>query len=267
MLATSGGLIKMDISKSPSAIACLIATDSLNFFVLIHKIITDKTEVEYGIEKVEITDPGNEANRFRQLAFRYQEIATMANIKLRPFRSDEMPFFLKATPDERRKAIDFLEGVVSIHEETLAASEALINTCQLLWRALNRFSLVPGPDIFERITNNDVVLIYSEDQRAIFWNLQFFRFSSLTVEELFFNHWFNFTKRDPEIHKKIYEMAVDVISGKITGTFSPGIPAHEVEEVGILECTKTKMEIPYASVLTKNGKFNGLLVVQCMTII
>ena len=209
----------------------------------------------------------SEAKRFRTLALRYQEIAANAGIKLHPFRSPDMPLFEKASPDVRKAATDFLETIVSIHEETIADAETPINTQQLLWRALRRFSLVPESDIFGKITNDDVTIIYDDSQRAIFWNLQFFKFASLSVEEMFFGVWYEFTKRTPEIQQKLYEMAVNIISGKITGTFTPGVPPHEVQEVGTLECLKTMMEIPYGSVLTKNGKLGGILIVQRMRII
>lgn len=214
------------------------------------------------------TDWGEqEAKRFRTLALRYQEIGANYGIKLNPFRSPEMPLFEKATPEERKNATDFLESIVATHEETLAASEAPINTKQLVWRALRRLSLIPGSEVFDFIADDDVVLIYNDAQAAVFWNLQFFKFSSLTVEDMFFGVWYNFTKRDPAIQQKLYEMAVAVITGKITGTFEPGIPPHVVEEVDSPESLKTMMAIPYASVLTKNGKFGGILVVQRMKII
>ncbi len=208
-----------------------------------------------------------EAKRFRTLALRYQEIGANYGIKLNPFRSPEMPLFEKASSEERKKATDFLEYIVGIHEETLAALEVPINTRQLVWRALRKINLVPGPEVFDSIADDDVVVIYNDAQSAIFWNLQFFKFSSLSVEEMFFGVWYNFTKRDPAIHQKLYEMAVNVITGKITGTFVPGVPAHEVQEIDTIECVKTIMEIPYGSVLTKDGKFGGILIVQRMTVI
>ncbi len=208
-----------------------------------------------------------EAKRFRTLALRYQEIGAAYGIKLHPFRSPDMPFFEKATPEVRKKATDFLETIVDIHEETLAAKEAAINTKQLVWRALRRLSLIPGPDVFDSIADNDVVVIYGENQSALFWNLQFFKFSSFSVEEMFFGVWHNFTKRDPGIHKILYDMAMDIISGKITGNFVPPVPPHEVQELDSIECIKTIMDMPIGSVLTKNGNFAGILMVQRMTII
>lgn len=205
--------------------------------------------------------------RFEELAFRYQEIAFNSGIKLTPFRSSDRPLLSKASPEEIRNATFFLESVVSIHEETIAANEQPVNSRQLLWRALRKLSLIPKPEIFELISEDDVVVIYDETQKAVFWNLQFFNYSSLTVEELFFSHWFTFTKRDEAIHNKLYEMAVNLITGKITGIFSPDVPPHEVQEVDSLECLKTMMEIPHGCVLTKNGQLGGILIVQRMRII
>lgn len=209
----------------------------------------------------------NEVKRFQELALRYQEIAADSGIKLIPFRSTEMPLLSKASPEELRNATYFLEAVVSIHEETIAANEKPINSRQLLWRALKKFSLIPKPEIFDKISEDDVVVIYDETQKAVFWNLQFFKFASLTVEEMFFGIWYDFTKREEAIHQKLYEMAINLISGKITGIFSPDVPPHEVQEVGTLECIRTVMEIPHGCVLTKNGQLGGILIVQRMRII
>lgn len=205
--------------------------------------------------------------KFRTLALRYQEIARESGVKLRPFRSPDMPLWAKATPEARKVATDFLETIVSIHEETIAAKETPINSRQLLWRALGRLSLVPDSGIFDRITNEDVVVVYNDVQTAVFWNLQFFNFSSFTVEDMFFGVWHQMTKRDPAVHETLYKMAVNIITGKITGIFHPPVGPHTVEELDSLECTKTIMEIPCGSVLTTKGKFSGMLIIQKMKII
>lgn len=208
-----------------------------------------------------------EAERFRRLALRYQEIGALYGIKLNPFRAPHMPFFQKATPEQRKAACDHLDIIVSIHEETMAASESAINTKQLLWRALRRLSLVPRPEALDLFGDEDVVLIYNEEQLVMFWNLQFFKHSSITVEELFFAPWYNFTKREPAMQQKLMQMAQDLLSGRITGTFTPDVPEHLVEEVDTLECLKVMMAIPCGSILTKNGNWGGVLIVQKMRVI
>jgi hypothetical protein len=209
----------------------------------------------------------NDAKRFKELALRYQEIGALFDIRIHPFRSPDLPLFQKATPEQRKKVSDFLETILSIHEETLAATEAPINTRQLLWRALRRLSLVPGPEVFEKIQDEDVVVIYGEEQKAVFWNLQFFKFSSFSVEEMFFGDWYVSTKREPLIQEKLYQMAVSIMSGKITGLFVPDVPPHEVEEIDSIERMKTLMEIPFGSVLTKDGSFGGIMLIKRMRVL
>lgn len=212
-------------------------------------------------------DDKNELEKFRELALRYADIAKQEGIRIIPFNSPEMPLFQKATIEERKIASESLETIVNIHEETIAAGERAISTRKLIWRALSKYSLVPGPDIFEHFKDEDVVIIYQENQRILFWNLQFFRFTSLTIEQIFFSVWHQMTKRSPEIQVRLQKMAEDLVTGKITGNFVPPVPGHEVEEVDTLECIRTWMELPFGSVLTRKGNLAGILIVQKMKIL
>lgn len=216
------------------------------------------------------SDPLNgtgQAEEFRRLALRYSEIGADEGIRVTPFLSPEMPLFQKANYEERKNATEFLRTIVEIHEETIAGGDKAINSKKLIWRALSKLSLVPGPDVFDRLADEDIVLVYHKNQTVLFWNLQFFSFTSATVEQLFFCRWYEFTKRDPEILQRLQEMAIGVTSGKITGNFIPGIPGHEVVEVDTLESIRTWMEIPWGSVLTSKGSLGGVLLVQRMKIL
>lgn len=208
-----------------------------------------------------------EAEVFRELALRYKEIAAKEGIRIIPFKSPEMTLFQKATSEERSKAIKYLKTIVDIHEETLSAGDRAVNSRRLIWRALSKLGLVPGPDIFEHFSDEEVVLIYQENQTIIFWNLQFFQYTSLTVEQLFFSRWHEFTERAPEIQQKLIDTVMNILNGKITKNFVPGVPGHEVQEVNTLENIRTWMEIPFGSVLSKDGAFGGFLIVQTMRII
>lgn len=208
-----------------------------------------------------------EADVFRELALRYKDIAAKEGIRIIPFQSPDLTLFQQATHDERRQAISYLKTIVDIHEETIAGGDKAVNSRRLIWRALSRLSLVPGPDIFEHFGDDEVVLIYQENQTIIFWNLQFFKYTSLTIEQLFFSRWHEFTERAPEIHQKLVSVVMKVLSGEITKNFEPDVPGHEVQEINTLENIRTWMEIPFGSVLTKNGTFGGFLIVQTMRII
>jgi hypothetical protein len=206
--------------------------------------------------------------KFRTLAIRYQQIGREAGINIRPFLSADLPLFQEATLEQRKIAVDSLEIIVSIHEETIAAGEKAVDFKKLLWRALKRFDLIPGPDLFTRMKDNDeIVIIYNEEQRILFWTLQFFKKTSFTVEQMFFLPWHECTKRPDHIHASMYQLAVGLITGKIQGCFVPDVPAHEVEELNSAERLKTMMSFPLISSLTRDGKFGGFLVVQRMEIL
>lgn len=216
----------------------------------------------------ENSDSGmSEVEKFRSLALRYQAIGAKEGIKIIPFESPDLPHFQKATPEEKKAAIDFLEVIVNIHEETLAHGEKVSNSKKLLWRALNRFSLVPPSDLFEKFEDKDIIVIYNNDQKVIFWSIQFFNFLSFTVEQLFTIHWYKFTERTPENQAYLYQMAMDVIQGKIKEPFNPHIPPHEVQELNTLENLRTMMDIFLCSPLTRKGQLEGILIGKRMQII
>lgn len=208
-----------------------------------------------------------DVKRFYELACRYQEIGAMHGIKIRTFKSPDLPLFHAASPEVRKRATDFLESILSIHEEAIAAKEVPVNSRQLIWRALRKLSLVPGRDVFDSLTDDDVVVMYDGAHKVIFWNLQFFKFISYSIEELFFRSWTEFTRREPEIQQKLIEFATDIVTGKITGTFKIDVSKHRVEEIDSAERVITMMEFPFGSVLTKNGQFGGMLIVQRMEIV
>lgn len=207
------------------------------------------------------------AEAFKSLALQYSAIGAAEGIRIVPFLSLDLPLFRKATKEAQKNALEFLHTIVTIHEETVANGDKAINSKKLLWRALVKLSLVPEPDVFERLTEEDIVIIYHKNQTALFWNLQFFNFTSVTVEQLFFSPWYEFTKREPEILHKLQDMAIRVTSGMVTGVFVPRIPGHVVEEVNTLECIRTWMEIPWGSILTHDGLLGGILIVQRMKIL
>lgn len=213
-------------------------------------------------------DDTNSANEFKLLAQRYAEIAAAEAIKVTPFASADIPLFMQASTEQRAQAIEFLRTMVTVLDETLTAGHRAVNSAQLLWRALSRLSLTPGPGVFDRLGEEDgAVVVYSLEQKVLFWNLQFFKNVSLTIEQLLFSAWYEVTERPKEIKDALYNLALKLVNGEITGDFETHVPGHEVKEIGSLECLRTWMEIPWGTTLSQDGKTAGFLIVQRMKLL
>jgi hypothetical protein len=73
----------------------------------------------------------------------------------------------------------------------------------------------------------------------------------------------NHTRRDPRIAMQILEIAGDLMRGKKTGTFDPGIEEHVIEQLGSsLGPSKLRIKIDYVSTVTSEGKVAGIVVVE-----
>lgn len=204
---------------------------------------------------------------FKELANRYVEIGKKVGIPIRAYTDEDLPHYHKAATEYQISSLELLEFIVKTYEETLMAGENPLYSSSLLWRAFKRLNVSPTTDAFNYIKDDDIVMIYNESFQTIFWNIQFFKVSSFTIEQLFFIPWPEITRRDPLILEQCMKVCEDVYSEKISGNIFPNIPEHTVEELNSPELIKTKMSIPFASTLKKNGKFGGLMVVQRMRVI
>jgi hypothetical protein len=199
---------------------------------------------------------------FRTLLRQQCALVAREGITLVPFESEGIPHFRRLSIERRQEVLHQVSETVAVYDELLTESLSLRDNSQLLWRCLRRLKLVPSGDLFDKLTNEDIIVIFAPDQRQIFRNLEFLRHSILTLEELYTTEWYRYTRRDPGITQKIRELAADLSTGKKIGTFDPGIEEHVIEQVGSNGPAKLRIKINYVSPVTSDGKIAGIVVVE-----
>ncbi|MNL45597.1 hypothetical protein D3C87_1682560 [compost metagenome] len=98
------------------------------------------------------------------------------------------------------------------------------------WRALRKLGYTPTSDLFEQITDDHVIEVYSKDSVQVFRNLNFFQFCSYTFEEILSLEWWNLFDRSEAMSQKIFDATVKVFSGECRVNFDPEVPNHFVRE-------------------------------------
>jgi hypothetical protein len=199
---------------------------------------------------------------FRRLLRQECALVAREGITVLPFESEDIPHFRRLTSERQQEVIHQVSETVSVYDELLAESLSLRDNSQLLWRCLRRLKLIPSSDLFDKLTDEDIIVIFAPDQRQIFRNLEFLRHSILTLEELYTTEWYRYTRRDASITQKIRELATDLSTGKKTGTFDPGIEEHVIEQVGSNGPAKLRIKINYVSPVTAAGKIEGIVVLE-----
>jgi hypothetical protein len=200
--------------------------------------------------------------RFRELASLYAEYCEQEGLRVVPFHSAELPVFSALSAARQNEAIHCLTQYVEVFAELRAEKTSLRNSTMLLWRCLRRLGLTPQSDIFDKIGDENVVEIYSLDQRQIFHNLKFWEFISFTIEEVFGSEWWKLTRRDPKISEQLYEFAGKMATGQITVTTAPGIEEHLIEEIRGANPGRMMVNILYMSPLSANGQLAAIMAVN-----
>jgi len=200
---------------------------------------------------------------FRELLLRESEFAAREGIQAVPFESQDVPHFQRLSSEKRQEAIRQISETLAVYEEMVEENLSLRDNSQLLWRCMRRLKLTPQGDLFDKLTDEDIIVIFGADQKQIFRNLEFLRVSVLTLEELYTTEWYRYTRRDPRVAMQILELAGDLVSGKKTGTFDPGIEEHVIEQLGSsLGPSKLRLKINYVSTVTSAGKVAGIVVIE-----
>ena len=93
-----------------------------------------------------------------------------------------------------------------------------------------KFGFTPPADMLSKITDEDIVEVYSEDHTQLFRNFEFFSVSSRTLEELFCLEWWTLFQRDDVHSMKMLAMATQIFAGAAPEGFSHAVPEHSIAE-------------------------------------
>jgi hypothetical protein len=204
-------------------------------------------------------------NEFVKLAEAYVAFAQEAGVRLSPYRSPSVPHFSKLNKNQKRTVIEDIRGTVEVFRSMVSEGQTLKDTPVFLWRTLKRFELTPCSDIFDKIGSDDVVLLFSNEHKILFHNLRFLEMVSFTIEEIYCTEWYLLTKRAEWAQAALYEAAEAIFSGKIQGTFDPGVRNHVAEET----CTDGKVrlwvKVTFMSPVKRDNQIAGLIVLNQIT--
>lgn len=191
------------------------------------------------------------------------DLIKTAGIESKPWVNSELPLFSMVEPSLQLQSINGIERAIELLQSSLVEGHSLLDTRQLLWRSLRRFGWTPNSDVFDYISEEDTVEVYSLDQIQTFRNLQFFRFVSFTLEQIHSRPWFELTRRDSEYEKALGDEAARLISGGHRETIDLSyIPVHRIEEIGSQELRCFTLEMRCMSPVFYDGVIAAIIAVN-----
>ena len=127
------------------------------------------------------------------------------------------------------------------------------NSPALIWAGLKELGLRPCSDVFNLMTEDRVVEIYSNEGIQIFRNFAFYEFCSYSIEELYCGHWTELFDRSSEMNQACADFLTNVFTGKLENTADLDFPLHQVWEIYSPLKVKVELKMIYGSPLFQVG--------------
>lgn len=199
-----------------------------------------------------------------------QEFMAMANalcgllqnegVSCRPYTSG-LVFFKALALSKKEEVNERLRFYLELCQEQVSAGYKLSDNLSFTWRAFRKLELVPKSDLFTKVTDQDIVEIYSKDSRQLFRNLRFFDHCSYTLEELYSLEWWTLFDRESAITNKLLEAAGQVLDGTGEEHVYPDVGPHVVRELGSADRLVNVYEAKLLSPLSRGKKVEGIFTV------
>ena len=209
------------------------------------------------------TKPNEEQfSRFIGLLDRYESHAAAVEVKVCRAPLDEARRLLRhSRSGQARPAVRANRASPFDLRKRGGGGRVRFESPRLLWRYLVKIGGAPCSDIFDKISETDVVEVFSLCQQLCYVNFKFFERDEFHPEQVFTLTWHNATTRDPVVLRKMKEYAGKMLSGEQNSTFDPGLGWHKVKEVGSELQVTTEMLIKWVSPIFSNHKISGFIVV------
>lgn len=208
---------------------------------------------------IHVSAYSDQIQRFRLLCEKLATTLQKERVQIKPYSDPSLPHFSRLETEQQSRVIATLADYLEICESAHAENFSLSDTPRFCWKALRRWGLVPSSDIFEKLRSLDTVEIYGDDNLQIFRNLKFFELCSYTLEELYSCEWWKLWGRDEEVTRQLFEVSVDLLSGRVPGTMSFAMGSHALWEIFSAERYRFNVFPRYACALRRSGEVKGFL--------
>lgn len=178
---------------------------------------------------------------------------------VRPYHQDSLPFFLQLNEFQRGTTIELLRQYLEICERVYSRGRRLKDMPFFVETALDYYGYSIFPQTMGRLRAepNKMVEFYSDKHTQFFRSLNFFEFTSYTIEDLYCRQWVHLYDREEAMILRILKKANAVLAGQCEAPLAVLEP-HILKERLSLERLQVEMKNLELEPLRKNGQVQGI---------
>lgn len=169
--------------------------------------------------------------KFKELAHQIVELGRQANVTIRAYKDESLPYFSLLEDPKKEQIISCLSFLLKVCELTITNGDSLADSNRLTWQAIKELKWHPCSDLFSTITKESIIEIYDANNLQVFRSFSFFEFCSYSLEEIHSLPWLALYYRpNGEITQKIMTQIGRLFASGSKKTKFLGIPPHYVKE-------------------------------------
>lgn len=205
-----------------------------------------------------ISDERCNEHEFKKIAVTFCEALKAVGIHMLPYDSSSNLHFRKRSKKDQKKILAYLDMSVETLNECIASGENAFDNKVLLWRVFKRIGGAPQDDIFDKISDDDLIEVYFPDHTPLFRNLKFYREFSYTVDQALCQTWYQASGRDLIVTFKVMKFAL-MFMRNAKRTVAWIIPAHYVDEKGTSMLYRALVRLKFLSGVHSGGELKALI--------
>lgn len=158
------------------------------------------------------------------------ETVNLAGYKVKPYSASSLKTLREFSFEKKQEILKSLVSYINVFVKTVENGHAITDQKSVIWALFKEMGWRPTSDLFHFITDDCVVEVYSHDFRQVFRNLKYFDFVTYNLGEVFSFEWTTLFERNNEIANKLSNFAVEILSGRISGTLTLDTGWHQLKE-------------------------------------
>ncbi len=228
---------------------------------------SEKIQVD-SFQQYDTSSVESRVERFLQAAHLIAKLAHDKGFRVRVAEDTNLPIFRSLAPHTQVEVVDKIEKSCDIYRMAAmspylqASAESFDKTTTLVWAACSRFGLRPPSDFFDKLTDEDVIQVYSQEGIHQFSNLKFFEVCSYTLEQIHCMPWHLLWIRDQGELDFLTNAVISMLGQDQKKTIEFNRPLHVVKEVISPLKYETTYSLRYGAPLfcRETGEKRGLIV-------
>lgn len=199
------------------------------------------------------------AEEFKKQSYLLSQMLKNEGMKVEPFLPG-LPYFTKLSTQKKQSVLRSLSVYVSICHEQVEEGYKIKDSNALTWRALSKLGLTPPSDLFNHLTNDEIIEIYDLEGHQLYRNFRFYEHCSYTLEELYSVEWWYLFSRDGAITDALMDEAQKVYRDEFSGVYFSHTDKHVVKELVSVDKLTNYYRAKVFSPLYAKKRVEGILV-------